>query len=342
MRAAVFHGSAKPLSIEVVPDPVPASGGIVIAVRRAGICGSDLHLAEYDYVAPGTVFGHEFSGEIVGLGTGAPAGLKIGDRVTANPYDACRTCEVCGDGHLGLCTVGKCVGVALDMPGAYADYVAAPAAGVQRLPTGVSFEEGAMVEPLSVAYHAVQLAELRKDDDVLVLGAGPIGIAVTLLCKMAGAGRVIVSEPNAIRREQARAVGATATIDPREGRLSDLCRAALGGAPRVVIECAGNPGRIRDAIDTVATRGLVVIPGACFGEDSFQPTTGLAKEVRLQFSMTYTDREFETVIALVAKGELDPAPLHTSTVSLLELPTMFASLSQDSRQVKVMIDPGRA
>ena len=341
MRAAIFQGSKRPLSIEQIADPIPSAADVVLAVHRAGICGSDLHLAEYDFVGPGTVFGHEFSGEIVALGAQAPAGLKIGDRVTANPFDACRTCDVCGEGHTGLCTAGKCIGVAPDMPGAYAEYVSVPGANVQRLPTGVSFEEGALVEPMSVAYHAVLLAQLSGDDDVLVLGAGPIGIAVTLLCKLAGARRVIVSEPAEIRRDQAKAVGATATIDPRSGPLADQCRALLGRAPGVVIECAGSVGRIQDAIEAVDRRGLVVIPGACLGEDRFIPTMALMKQVRLQFSMTYTDREFGSVIDLIARGELDPTPLHTDTVSLRELPDTFAALSRNPHQVKVLIDPAR-
>lgn len=342
MRAAVFHGSGRPLTVEHVPDPTPRAGSVVLAVRNAGICGSDLHMAEYDFAGPGTIFGHEFSGTIAALGPDVPGDLRIGDRMTANPYDACRTCGYCGDGHLSLCTAGRCLGTHADLPGAYAEYVAVPTSCLQRLPTGASFEEGALVEPLAVAYHAVRLAELERGDTVLVLGGGPIGLAVTLLCQLAGVAGLAVSEPSAARRVRARDFGATALIDPLAGPLRDQAARALGEAPSVVFECVGNAGRIQDAMEAVAPRGLVVVPGACMTEDRIQPTVGLMKEVRLQFSATYTDSDFAAVIDLIARREIEATRLRTRSVTLAEVPEAFAGLAGDPQQIKILIEPGRA
>jgi len=338
MRAAVFHGSSRNLTVETVPDPAPKAGHVVIEVARAGICGSDLHMAEHDFAAPGTIFGHEFSGTIAAIGPDVSPGYKIGDRVTANPFDACRQCEPCADGHFALCSGGRCIGTLADLPGAYAEYVSVPAHGLQRLPSGASFEEGALVEPLAVAYHAVRLAALGADDTVLILGAGPIGLAVALMCRQYGIAALGVSEPSEARRIRATDFGATALIDPLAGDPHEQVTRAFGGRPSVVIECVGNAGRIQDALNFVAPRGRIIIPGACMTEDQFHPAIGLMKEARLQFSMTYTESDFESVVNLVSTRKIDPISLHTLSVSLDETPETFSSLKYDHSQVKAMID----
>lgn len=341
MRAALFHGSGRDLTVERVPDPTALGGQVLIEVKQAGICGSDLHMAEYDFVAPGTIFGHEFSGVIADVGANVSKKFRVGDRVTANPFDACRTCDACSDGHLSLCSGGTCIGTSIDRPGAYAEYVAVPALGLQRLPSGATFEEGALVEPLAVAYHAVRLANLGRDDRVLVMGGGPIGFAVTLMCRLRGVAALAVSEPSGVRRGRAIDFGATAVIDPLAGSLVDQTVAAIGGPPSVVIECVGNAGRLQDAFDVVARRGLIVVPGACMTEDRIRPTVGLMKEARLQFSMTYTDSDFAAVIELIAKREIEAAALCTRKVPLAQAPEAFRGLAADPQQIKVLIEPGR-
>lgn len=342
MLAAVFHGGDKPLRVERVPDPLPQAGSVVLEVKHAGICGSDLHMAKHEFVAPGTIFGHEFAGTVAAIGAGAPVDLKLGARVTVNPYYACNDCAYCDEGHLALCSGGRCVGTSVDLPGAYAEYVSVPVQCLQQLPSGATFEEGALVEPLAVAYHAVRLAHLRKEDRVLVMGGGPVGLAVTLMCKMAGVTAIAVSEPVKERREQAVNFGAILQLDPTALPLADQLKTAFDGPPSVIIECAGARGRIQDALSLIAPRGLVVVPGACMTADEFHPAVGLMKEARIQFSMTYTNQDFEAVVELIAKHEIDALKLRTRNITLDEVPEAFATLASDPRHVKVMIDPHRS
>lgn len=342
MKAVVYRGVSSPLAVETVPDPTPGADEVVLKVMRAGICGSDLHMASLGMAAPGTIFGHEFSGEIVARGSMVPSHYAIGDVVTANPYDSCRTCEICGEGHPGLCSAGVCVGTTVERPGAYAEYLAVKTYMLHRLPSGVSVEQGAMVEPLTVAYHTIRRAALRPDDDVLIMGGGPIGAAVTLFARLAGAHNIVVSEPSAVRRERAKDFGATAVIDPTQGNLAELAARQLGRAPSVVIECVGTPGRINEAMSAVKTRGRVIVPGVCMEEDRFQPIIGIMKELDLRFSETATDSDFEAVINLIARREIDPLPLHTRTISLGEVDATFRELSRDPAQIKVLINPGLA
>src|SRR5438094_812021 len=201
MRAAVFHEAGKPLSIEQVPDPVPRSDQVIIEVVNAGICGSDLHVTQHPGLMPsGLILGHEFAGTIAALGSDVRGPWRVGDRVTALPLNACHSCEACDSGLPALCGHNLFTGSFLAAQGAYAQYVAARDRMLQPLPDGVSFEEGAMVEPLAVGHHIVDMAEVPVGASVLILGGGPIGAAVALFARHAGARHVVVSERSADRR----------------------------------------------------------------------------------------------------------------------------------------------
>ena len=338
MRAALYQGAGQPLSIERVADPRPRADEVVIAVARAGICGSDLHMAEYGFAPAGTIFGHEFAGTIVERGADV-RGWAVGDRVTALPLHACSRCDACDEGLPGLCRTGIFTGTSPLAQGAYAQYVVARAAMLQRLPAGVGFDEGAMVEPLAVAHHAVAMADLGPADDVLVIGAGPIGVAVALFARLAGARHVVVSERFADRRALATAAGATATIDPGTGSVAAAFAAIAGRPPPVVFECVGVPGLIQQCIDLAGIRGRVVVAGACFQEDAIRPITGLAREISLRFSQCYTEQDFEAVIGAIAAGLADPDPLHTRTIGFDALPAAFDALRTPSADCKILIDP---
>jgi (R,R)-butanediol dehydrogenase / meso-butanediol dehydrogenase / diacetyl reductase len=340
MRAAIYQASGRPLVIQQVADPRPASDQVIIEVAHAGICGSDLHVTEHGVIPAGIILGHEFAGTVVECGAAVSGDWKVGDRVTALPVQACRECDACDAGLPALCRTGRFTGMTLEYPGAYAQYVAARASMLQRLPSGVAFTDGAMVEPLAVAHHAVGLAAIRKAESVLVIGAGPIGAGVTLFARLAGAAHVIVSEPAARRREIALQVGATAVIDPLQEDVAARCVALTGRPPQVVIECVGNPGLLQKALEFAGIRGRVVVAGVCFSEDRILPIVPLMKEVSVQFSQCYTERDFEAVITAVARGEARPAPMHSQTIALSEVPQRFEALRTNPGDCKVLIDPG--
>jgi (R,R)-butanediol dehydrogenase/meso-butanediol dehydrogenase/diacetyl reductase len=342
MRAAVFYQAGTPLSIETIADPRPRADQVIIEVANTGICGSDLHVTEYGFAPPGTVLGHEFAGTIVGLGADVSGGWQVGDRVTALPIHSCHACEACDQGLPGLCSAALFTGTTLENPGAYADYVAARARMLQRLPDGVSFAEGAMVEPLAVACHAVGLAPVAAGSTVLIIGAGPIGAAVALFARMQGARHVIVSERSPERRALALECGATAVVDPQTEDIGARFAQIAGGRPQIVFECVGLPGLLQQAIELAGLRGRVIVAGVCFSEDRLTPLTGLMKEVSVQFSQCYTERDFETVIGAIARGEANAHPMHSRTIGFDALPQMFESLRTNPTGCKILIDPKAA
>jgi len=339
MRAAVYLEKNKPLAVQTVADPTPAPGQVVLAVKGAGICGSDLHMVQYGFAAPGQVLGHEFAGEIVALGAGAPSGLKVGDRVTALPVFPCHECEACRAGLVGLCPGSKIVGTTLMTQGAYAEFTAVSGEYVQKLPDGVSYSEGAMVEPLAVGRHTVSRGEIKKGEAVLILGGGPIGAAATIFARQAGAQHVVVSEPSEMRRERVRELGATAAIDPKTQNVGEAFEAIAGRRPHVIYECVGAPGLFAQAIDLAGLRARVVVAGVLFEEERFSALPALAKEVSVIYAQMYTERDFEDVINMIARNEIDVKPMHTATVSLNQLPDAFESLRGAPQHCKVILDP---
>lgn len=340
MRAAIFHQAGQPLGIETVPDPTPRADEVVIAVSHAGICGSDLHVTQYPGItADGVILGHEFAGTIVALGREVAGDWNLGDRVTALPLFPCHDCEACAADLPALCPNGRWMGNYLEAPGAYAEFVAARGRLLQRLPDGVSDIEGAMIEPLAVGHHIVSRAELSRGAAVLVMGGGPIGAAVALFARAAGAKHVIVSEPAAARRARCLDLGATAAINPLEEDVAARFAVLTGHAADMVIECVGVPGMLEQALRLVRTRGRVIVAGVVFSEDSFTPLTALGKEASIIFSSGYAEKDFAAVIDAVANRKVDVAPMHTATVGFDRLPETFEALRGNPAQCKVLIDP---
>jgi (R,R)-butanediol dehydrogenase/meso-butanediol dehydrogenase/diacetyl reductase len=341
MRAAIFPGVGQPLYVDTIADPVPAAGQVVLQVARCGICGSDLHATQFGSVKPGTVLGHEFAGSIAAIGSDVSHDWKIGDRVTALPFAACMQCEFCADGLHGLCATNRYVGIS-ELPGGYAEFVAVRGDMLQRLPDGVGLDLGAMVEPLAVAYHAVERGQLRRGMNVLILGAGPIGVAAALFARLAGARTVAVSEFSADRRRRALELLATHVIDPGSEDVGARFHQIAGDRPDLVIECVGVPGVLQQALELVRPRGRVVIAGVCFEIDTITQMTGMMKEAELVFSQCYTPRDFEAVIDAIARGDADPRPMLTETIGFADLPERFEALRKPTSQCKILIDPSLA
>jgi (R,R)-butanediol dehydrogenase / meso-butanediol dehydrogenase / diacetyl reductase len=219
MRAAVFREMSKPLVIETVPDPKAGAHDIILKVKNCGICGSDLHMTEPTSAMPlalGSIMGHEFAGEVIEVGSAVKHLWKAGDRLAGFPVICCGDHTPCINfGLRGTCSKMLSVGLGAS-PGAYAEYVRIGAGSGYKLPANVSFQEGAMVEPLAVGLHAVDMAKMPRGATVLIIGAGPVGLATMLWAKFLGARHVIVSEKAEVRRQMAAKFGATDAIDPGE------------------------------------------------------------------------------------------------------------------------------
>ena len=339
MRAAVFTSSSEPLAIRDIERPRPGAGEVGLQVARAGICGSDLHVKEGGNPAfAGVVFGHEFSGVISELGEGAE-GWQVGDRVVSLPIHHCGQCEACLQDKIGLCEQIVFTGYSHDHSGGYAEYTVVPTHSLHRIPEGVSFDNAALVEPLSVSRRAVSRTPVGADSVVLVIGTGPIGAGVVQFAKVAGARTVIVSEMAQERRELALAMGADATIDPSAGDLAEQAIAIAGRRPDVIFECVGVPGLIQQAIEAAAYEATIMVVGVCFEEDRIRPNMAVKRELTIGFSNCYTHEDFAAVLDAMASGALDPSAMHTSTIGLDDVPTVFEELMTTKKGCKTLIDP---
>jgi 2-desacetyl-2-hydroxyethyl bacteriochlorophyllide A dehydrogenase len=341
MRAAVFHGAGRPLVVETLDDPTPGELQVVVKVGRCGVCGTDLHMTEeHDgktLMPVGAVPGHEFAGEVVALGAGVED-VKLGDHVAVMPFIGCGRCGPCLGGTPSRCRQSKGVGMG-GVPGGYAEYALAGALSCVPLPKSVGMDAGGLVEPMAVSLHGVRMAALKPGDKVLVIGAGPIGLAAIYWAKRAGATVVATASSNR-REELARTFGADGFVTPAPDlKLARQVREALGGQPDVVFECVGLPGLIANSIDCVRYGGLVVVLGYCVTADTFMPAVAVAKEVRLQFAVLYDRREFEISAEVFETAGVDPRAMITDVVSLHAAPAAFEALRNRNHQCKVHIAP---
>jgi len=339
MRAAVFKGAGHRLAVETIATPDPGAHELILQVRACGVCGSDLHMTEsHSSLAPpaGAVMGHEFSGVVAAIGTGLKGRFKEGDRIVGFPY-LCRCETPCADpGYNGdRCPTGLPIGLG-QHHGAFAEHVLIGGSGAHRLPDNVSFEEGALVEPLAVGLHAVEKAGVRRGDTVLIVGAGPVGLAIALWCRFSGARHVIVSERAPARMALAERFGATDVLDSALP-LMRQAQAIAGKGPDIIFECVGVPGMI-DEMMRIAPRGArIVVAGLCQGLDAITPLRGVMKELTLQFVVAYTRREFDMVIEMIARDRIDAMALITDRIALDDLPDAFERLRTPSDQCKVMV-----
>ena len=333
MRAALSTPAEPWLTVTEVPDPVPGPGDVVLRVDACGICGSDLHMAPV--MRPGTVFGHEFCGTVVDRGAGVER-FREGDRVVGFPLLGCGRCVACRSGSVAKCREARLVGA--QRPGAYAEYVAVGAADSFPLPDTLTEDVGALVEPLAVAHHALERTPRAPGEPVLVLGAGPVGLAVALWAQVLGATEVVVSDPVAERRELAERIGAVA-VDPVTEDVAGAFATPTGAPPSVVIECIGRPGAIQHATEVAGTDAVVTIVGACSAPDTLRPVVPTMKELTLQFVVYYRRRDFTRTLAALSSGRLDPRPLVTGVVGLDELPARFTALMSPNADGKVLIRP---
>ncbi len=333
MKAAIFTGVGQPLSIETVPDPTPGPNEVIIRIGRCGICGTDLHMTGgHGMTYPvGTIPGHEFAGEIVALGA-AVNKCKLGDLVAAQPLTGCGECSACLAGEPKHCP--RMLGIG----SAFAEYTRAGWRECVKMPIGLSLADGALIEPLAVGLHGVVTAELRPGARVLVIGAGPIGLAAAFWARRAGAARVAVAARSPGQEDRAYALGATHFVTAADD-LPAAAAAALGGAPDVVFECVGQPGLINRAMNAVARKGTVVVLGFCTVADSIGPSDFLFKELKLLYSNVYSTREFEIVAEALDTGAAEARSMITDTVTFETLPAVFESMRTSRAQCKVMLDP---
>jgi 2-desacetyl-2-hydroxyethyl bacteriochlorophyllide A dehydrogenase len=336
MRAAVFKGPGRPLAIETLRDPTPGEGELVLRVGRCGICGTDLHMTDgHAATFPAdSVLGHEFAGEVVAVGPNATR-YREGDVVAGLAISGCGKCAQCVAGDPMWCEHGF-----VPAMGGFGQYTVVKASCAIKLPASLSLADGALIEPLAVGLHGVNLAAITSGSRVVILGSGPIGLAAAFWANRCGATRIAVVSRSRRGEERALRMGASC-FEVFADQFSTRVTAALGGEPDVVFECIGVPGTLTTAVEVVRRRGTVVVLGNCMLPEPFIPSLLVFKQVRLQGSMVYSRREFEIVADVMDAGHLEPRTMVTDTVSLAELPSAFESLRKPGVQCKMLVDPWR-
>lgn len=339
MKAAVFHTPGKPLSIETVADPVPREGEAIIRVKHCGVCGTDLHATEqHDRAgANGMVMGHEFAGEVVALGKGVE-GWKEGDRLTSLPFIGCGKCSACFQGKPWQCAVKQIIGLG-EVTGGFAEYTRVHLNEAVRLPRSVSWKEGALVEPLAVSLHGVRgIRNGLAGKNVLVVGAGPIGLTTTLWCGFFGARHVIVSELDQGRARMALKYGATGLVDA-SGDVAEQFRALTGGEPELIMECVGLPGMIARCIELAPYGGEIVVVGFCMHPDKFVPAVAMAKELSVKFVIAQDKSDFQFVVDMIAADRIDVEHMVTDVLGFDDFPAAFEALRTPTSQCKILLAP---
>jgi threonine dehydrogenase-like Zn-dependent dehydrogenase len=361
MRAVTMQDAK--LTIVTIPDPIPGPGEVLVDVLTCGICGTDLHLAAHaaafnaatkgaagielmDLSRP-VVFGHEFVGRVVSYyGPSSERRIPIGRRVVSMPVLPREQPVLLGF-------------AGMDAPGAYAERMVLSEPLLIEVPDHVSTEVAALTEPLAVAYRTVARAELAADDVPLVVGCGPIGLAVIAVLKMKGVGPIVASEFSPERRTLAERIGADVVVDPGDTSPFEALRTAaatnnsarmaapttllgqLPLRPTVAFECVGAPGLIQQLIGGVPAGSRIVVAGVNMTSDSFEPAQGVLKELDIRFSLCYTPEEFAQTFAHLAAGELDAAAMLTGSVGLHGVAEAFERLGNSPSDAKILLDPSR-
>lgn len=292
-----------------VPTPEPAPGEALIKIMKIGVCGSDIHVyhGEHPFTSYPITQGHEVSGLVEKLGEGV-TGLTVGQKVTIQPQVVCGECYPCRHGKYNLCEKLKVMG--FQTTGVASHYFAVDAKKVTPLPEGMGLDEGAMIEPLAVAVHAVRRAGDVTGQDICVLGAGPIGILVAQAAKGMGARRVMVTDVSGLRLDKAKECGADFCINTKEKDFGEALTECFGpDKADVIYDCAGNNITMGQAI-AHARKGSTIILVAVFAG---MATVDLAvlndHELDLNTSMMYRTEDYDTAIELVNQGKVQLTPL---------------------------------
>ena len=368
------------LAVTDLPEPVPGPGHLLVEVRRAGICGSDLHVrTQADGLADlmreigyhdlmrseeEIVLGHEFVAEVVERGPGTKGHLPVGTPVVSLPL-----LRQGADVHP--------TGLSARAPGAFAERMLVQESLTLRVPNGLPDEVAVLTEPMAVGWHAVNRGEVGRKDVAVVIGCGPVGLAVVTLLKGRGVRTVVASDPSSGRRALATACGADVVVDPASDSPYDAAStghlttapaaltAAVDGietmarlpvpwwhtwrvlekvgvtipkAP-VVFECVGIPGMLDQVITGAPLFSRVVVVGVCMGDDTVRPSMAINNEIDLRFVLGYTPLEFRDTLHALADGKVGVTPLVTGVTGLDGVADAFDVLGSAERHAKVLVDP---
>jgi 2-desacetyl-2-hydroxyethyl bacteriochlorophyllide A dehydrogenase len=342
MRAAVMR--QKQIFAETLPDPVPGPGEVLVKTLACGICGSDLHALRHadqmmasardsgaalvPNLLADVVLGHEFCAEILDFGPNTTKRLPAGTRVVSIPI-------------LFRGTRIQAVGYSDEVPGGYAERMVLSEPLLLEVPNGLPTEHAATTEPMAVGVHAVAKANVSARDVALVVGCGPVGLAVIAGLKLQGAEKIVAADYSPRRRALATHFGATHVVDPKERPAIDAWREAAGAKTAVIFECVGVPGLIDSIMRDAPPQARIVVAGVCMESDTFRPMLGINKELNIQFVLGYTPDEFARTLRALAEGQIDVAPMITGRTGVDGVAEAFTTLGNPEAHAKILVEPWR-
>jgi len=339
MKAAVWHGG-KDVRIEEVPDPKVNTDDVLVRVKSVGICGSDAHAFEGKSKrrVPPLILGHEFAGVVADVGTRV-LDFQNGDRVVVEPTISCGACEPCSNARTNICVEIRFIG--LHIPGAFAEYIAVPARKCYKLPDNVSFDEATLVEPLSVATHAVNMTPTRVGDNLLVIGSGVVGLLILQVAKHRVGGNVFVSDLIDYKLDLAKRLGAHAIIHSgREDVAKRVRELTNGKGVDAVIEAVGVQETLQQALTVVKKGGEVTITGLLEQMIQFDIMKLVTNEITMRGDYLYTSAEFRAGLHLVASGTVQLEPLITHSFPLTDIAKAVDVLTEGKEEhIKVLLRP---
>lgn len=349
----------KQLICDEIADLKPGAGQVLVKTLACGICGSDLHaLHHMEHMidlsrragapdngfdpAADTVFGHEFCAEILDHGPGSPKTLKAGTRVVSVPV----TLHGAGMEALGFSN---------RLPGGFAERMLLTEAMILEVPNGLPTDKAALTEPFAVGAHAVAKAKLEPKSVSLVVGCGPVGLAVIAGLKAKGHGPIIAADFSPRRRAAAEKLGADIVVDPAvenpherwdtlgvpRSRAAQSMMRMMGNtiAQPVVFECVGSPGVLQALIEAAPAGAQIVVAGVCMETDKIEPSIAITKEIELTFVFGYTPDEFALTLRQLAEGVIDVDGLVTGSVDLGGVAGAFTALGDPEAHVKILVKP---
>jgi threonine dehydrogenase-like Zn-dependent dehydrogenase len=337
MRASVLR-DGRMVYRDDLPDPVPGPGQVLVAVRSCGICGSDLHFASHgaevlslsSEISSGAggidvdlsrdvYMGHEFSAEILEPGPGTDT-HPVGALVTSIPV-------------LLLDNKFEAIVYSNTTVGGYAERMLLSAPLLLPIPNGLEPQHASLAEPMAVGLHAVNKSGIGPGESALVLGCGPIGIAVVAALRIRGVETIAAADFSPKRRELAATMGAHQTIDPAQGSPFDTAK------PAVVFDAVGVPGIIDDVMRRARHGTRLVVVGVCMQADTVHPFFAIAKEISVQFVLAYDAEEFGDSLRAIAEGDIDVSPMITGAVGLEDVGAAFDDLADPERHCKILVTP---
>jgi len=329
------------LVVDDVADPVPAFGQVLVRTLACGICGSDLHFLRHgrtmvdlggDMGMPDVVdfdrdiyMGHEFACEVLEVGPDTSA-MKPGSVVTSMP---------------AMLTLDGVTNLAYnnDLPGGYSERMLLSAPLLLEVPNGLDPRHAALTEPMAVGIHAVHRSGIVAGEAALVIGCGPVGLAVVAALRLEGIEPIVAADLSPRRRELARVMGAHEVVDPAAEPAVEAWRRVDGRRRLVLFEAVGVPGMI-DAVMRDAPRdSRLLVVGVCMEPDRITPFFGIGKELEIRFALAYAPDEFAGSLRSIAEGELDVAPLITGSVELDGVPGAFEALAHPDEHAKILVEP---